>query len=217
MAILQVVITTFQEILFIIWLKSLKRVFMQSTSPTLLAKLRDPTDQASWQRFVDLYTPLLFYWGRRQGLQQGDAADLAQDVLTTLVRKLPDFAYLPEKGFRNWLRTVTLNRWRDLGRKRKETAMGGYDDDPSFEPPDPIADSSFDQKEYNEYVYRRALEIVRRDYEETTWQACWLAVTTERTAADIGQELGLSEGAVYASKFRILKRLREELADLIDE
>jgi RNA polymerase sigma-70 factor (ECF subfamily) len=189
---------------------------MQTTSPTLLAKLRDPTDQTSWQRFVDLYTPLLFYWGRRQGLQQGDAADLAQDVLATLVRKLPEFAYQPDKGFRNWLRTVTLNRWRDLGRKRKETGVGG-ENDPSLESADPIDDRSFEQKEYHDYVYRRALEIARRDYADNTWQACWLSITTDRTAADIAKELGLTEGAVYASKFRILKRLREELADLLDE
>lgn len=189
---------------------------MNSTSPTLLAKLRDPADQASWRRFVDLYTPLLFYWGRRQGMQAGDAADLAQDVLATLVRKLPEFEYQPEKGFRNWLRTVTLNRWRDLGRKRTERGVGG-EPEKVLEPADPEADGCFEREEYQQYLYRRALEIAGRDYADATWQACWLAVTTDRSAADIGRELGLSEGAVYAAKFRILKRLREELADLLDD
>ena len=68
------------------------------------AAQRDPA------RFVELYTPLLYYWARRVGLRRQDAADLVQDVFTLLVRKLPEFTYDRNKRFRAWLRTVTLNR-----------------------------------------------------------------------------------------------------------
>src|SRR5438876_4447688 len=90
---------------------------MHSTPVSLLERLRRPAEPEAWGRFVHLYTPLLYYWSRRAGLQPSDAADLVQDVLTTLVQKLPEFRYDEHKSFRAWLRTVTLNKWRDR-RKR---------------------------------------------------------------------------------------------------
>ena len=80
---------------------------MNTTSFSLLERLRQPSDSAAWDRFVELYTPLLFYWGRRAGLQSADAADLVQDVFEVLLRKLPEFQYDRQKSFRSWLRTVT--------------------------------------------------------------------------------------------------------------
>src|SRR6516225_8631890 len=91
---------------------------MHTTSASLLERLRLPTDQAAWERFVQLYTPLLYYWARHLGLQPNAAADLVQDVLTALVQKLPEFVYDRDKSFRNWLRTLTLNRWRNNRRRR---------------------------------------------------------------------------------------------------
>ena len=61
---------------------------MHTTSISLLERLKLPAAQESWKRFVDLYTPLLFYWARRLGLQEADAADLVQDVCALLVKKL---------------------------------------------------------------------------------------------------------------------------------
>src|SRR5437764_5198815 len=85
---------------------------MHTTSISLLERLRQPGEAEAWQRFVDLYTPLLYYWACRLGLQEQDAADLVQEVFTLLVQKLPDFIYNRQKSFRSWLRTVLLNKWR---------------------------------------------------------------------------------------------------------
>ena len=71
-----------------------------STSETLLERLRQRSDQQAWQRFVELYTPLLFHWAYRVGRQEADAADLVQDVLALLVRKLPQFSYDSRSSFR---------------------------------------------------------------------------------------------------------------------
>jgi DNA-directed RNA polymerase specialized sigma24 family protein len=86
---------------------------MPATSASLLDRLRRPGEDAAWARFVDLYTPLLYHWARRTGLAQAQAADLVQDVLVVLVRKLPEFTYDRTRSFRSWLRTVTLNKWRE--------------------------------------------------------------------------------------------------------
>src|SRR5438270_12313478 len=99
---------------------------MNTTSVSLLEQLRQPADrERAWKRFVQLYTPLMYHWARRLGLASADAADLVQDVFTLLLRELPRFAYDAGKSFRGWLRTVTLNKWRDL--RRRAAAPGGGD------------------------------------------------------------------------------------------
>jgi RNA polymerase sigma-70 factor (ECF subfamily) len=96
---------------------------MVTTSPSLLERLRRPDEQSAWARFVELYTPLLYSWARRAGLQAADAADLVQDVFAVLVRQMPAFVYAPGKSFRGWLRTVTLNKWREKRRRRSEATL----------------------------------------------------------------------------------------------
>jgi WD40 repeat protein len=53
---------------------------MHSTPPSLLERLRQPGSHESWKQFADMYTPLLYYWARKEGLQESDAADLVQEV-----------------------------------------------------------------------------------------------------------------------------------------
>src|SRR5215470_6196124 len=89
---------------------------MHTTSITLLERLRTPANQEAWGRFVDLYTPLLYHWAQKCGLQPCDAADLVQDVFAVLLYRLPNFTYDSSKSFRAWLRTVTVNLWRDRQR-----------------------------------------------------------------------------------------------------
>src|SRR5438045_859740 len=103
---------------------------MTDTSASLLERLRTRPDAAAWERLVDLYTPLVRGWLRRHGVQSEDADDLVQEVMTTLVRELPQFHYEGERGsFRGWLRTITVNRLRHFWRARQSRprATGGSD------------------------------------------------------------------------------------------
>src|SRR5436190_9175974 len=93
---------------------------MPDTSAGLLARLRDPDHGLAWDEFVDLYSPLLFYWARRIPLQDADAADLVQEVFAILVRELPAFEYDRSRSFRGWLRTITLNKWREITRRKSD-------------------------------------------------------------------------------------------------
>src|SRR2546423_344689 len=90
---------------------------MHTTSPTLLEKLRHPENKGEWSRFVDLYTPLLYFWARRLRSQEADVHDLVQDVFVKLMQVLPTFTYDPEKKFRSWLRTVCVRHWKDCHKK----------------------------------------------------------------------------------------------------
>jgi len=95
---------------------------MNTTSESLLLRLQEPhpegPDESAWQQFVELYTPLIFYWARKNGRSQTDASDLVQEVLTLVFQKLPEFRYDRTRSFRGWLRTVTLNKFRELTRRK---------------------------------------------------------------------------------------------------
>jgi len=60
---------------------------------------------------------------------------------------------------------------------------------------------------------RQALDIIRREIQERTWDAFWRATVLEQSAADVGTELGMSEKSVRQAKYRVLCRLRELLQD----
>jgi RNA polymerase sigma-70 factor (ECF subfamily) len=187
---------------------------MDSTSPTLLERLRSPQDQQAWRRFVELYTPLLLYWAGRAGLQPQDAADLVQDVLAQLVTALPDFRYDGQGTFRGWLRRVTLNKWADIRRRRVPTPIDA-DGEQLAQLAGPDSER-FWQEEYQQHLVRRALEIMQDHFEPVTWRACLETTLHDRPAADVARELGISEASVYTAKSRVLRRLREELAGMLD-
>jgi RNA polymerase sigma-70 factor (ECF subfamily) len=185
---------------------------MNTTPVSLLERLRQPDNQTAWARFVDLYTPLLCYWGRRVGLKEPDVADLIQDVFCILTRKLPDFTYDSNRTFRGWLHTVLMNQWRTSLRRRIEQSL-----------PEAVVDTvdietyeAFIEKEYRDYLIGRALQVMKADFRPSTWQACWEHVACGRPVAEVASELGISEKAVYLAKARVLKRLRQELEGLWD-
>jgi RNA polymerase sigma-70 factor (ECF subfamily) len=186
---------------------------MEQTPSSLLQRLRRPGDSAAWDRFVELYTPLLYYWARRVGLRTEDAADLVQDVFVLLVHKLPEFEYDRRKSFRAWLRTVTLNKFRE-GRRRRPPAAEGNGALDHLAGPD-TAEALWED-EYRQHLAEHALKLMQADFQPATWKACWEYVVNGRPAAEVAAELGLSVGAVHAARFRILTRLRQELQGLLD-
>ena len=141
-----------------------------STSVTLLARVRRRDDQAAWRRFAALYTPLLFRWAQRAGLNASDAADLAQEVLLVLLRELPRFEYDASRSFRAWLKTITVNKCREHQRRRKPAGSSG---DAAAEIPAVASLEEFWDDEYRQYLVQKALEIMQAEFEPTTWRACW--------------------------------------------
>ena len=168
---------------------------MNTTSVSLLERLREAPDSNAWERLVRLYTPLLLYWGRRLGLQDQDAADLVQDVLIVLVQKLPEFQYQPGKSFRGWLRTVLMNKWRD----RPHRTRSPLHSIATFNPRQ-RSKTRLEEREYRLFVMGQALRIMSADFEPATWQACWETVVVGRPAAEVAAEFGITVNAVYLAK-----------------
>ncbi len=185
------------------------------TPASLLARLKQSAPEDAWDRFVRIYTPFIYQWARQAGSQPADAADLVQEVLTSLIQKLPEFTYDGRKSFRTWLRVVTLNKWRDHCRRRAVH--------PTHAPGQEVAElaaadpqDSFAETEYRQQLVARALELMRSEFQPTTWKACWEFVACGRPAVEVSRELGITENAVYLAKSRVLRRLRQELEGLLD-
>jgi RNA polymerase sigma factor (sigma-70 family) len=104
---------------------------MNTTPVSLLERIRVSADQAVWERFVKLYTPLLCHWARRLGAHGPDTDDLVQDVFTMLVRKLLEFRYDKGKRFRGWLWTILANKVREKHRRQLVGAASVRDGAPA--------------------------------------------------------------------------------------
>lgn len=186
---------------------------MHSTSPSLLERVAAGSDAVAWDRFVDLYTPLLLRWCQRLGLSDADAADFTQEVFVRLLEYLPRFRYDPNQSFRAWLKTVLMNQWRKHARAAARGPSAACDPD---QVPDTDPGQFVDEAEHREYLVRRALAVAQADFEPITWKACWEFVAHDRPAAEVAVELGISVNAVYLAKSRVLRHLRAELSGLLD-
>jgi RNA polymerase sigma-70 factor (ECF subfamily) len=191
------------------------------TSVSLLERLRDaPDDEAAWRQLDDLYRPLLLRWLRRDPRLGEEADDLVQEVMHVLVRELPGFHRQRNGSFRRWLCAVTAHRVQAHYRARqgRPAALGvPLEECPLAQLADPHSELSrlWDQ-EHDRYVLRRLLELIEPQFEPTTLSAFRRVMFDGVPAAEAAKELGLSVGAVYLAKSRVLKRLREEAEGLID-
>lgn len=184
---------------------------MDSTSATLLERVRDPQDYRSWQVFLDIYQPLIQYWLRKSGLQEADLMDLTQEILHTVTRELPKFRYDPAKRFRGWLRIVASHKLSEHFRRggtRPNSSDQGLSEVLSAD------DDAFWDRDYRDWLFKRALMVMQTQFETQTWQAAYKTITTDASAREIANELGIAEASVYQAKSRVLRRLREELQGL---
>jgi RNA polymerase sigma-70 factor (ECF subfamily) len=188
------------------------------TSPSLLERVR-ARDRAAWGRLVSLYGPLVYKWCLRSGLQPADAADVGQEVFAAVARAIDGFRHdRPGDTFRGWLYVITRNKLRDRAAAPGAVGVGGSDarrlltEIPAGQPDDASADEADERK----VLCRRAMECVRGEFEPRTWQAFWRAFVDGHAPADIATDLGFTANAVYVAKSRVLRRLREEFAVLID-
>ena len=175
-------------------------------------------DRQAWERLTALYGPVVYEWARQNGLQPQDASDVMQDVFASLMRSIG--AYTPDGSFRGWLWRVTRNKVLDFHRRKsaRELAAGGtaaHDRLLQWPETPPLSESEVGQHEASG-VYRRALELMKTDFEPNTWQAFWRTTIGEEDVTAVAADLGVSKWTVYKAKSRVTQRLREEFADLLD-
>lgn len=191
----------------------------QVTPLSLLERVR-ANDPEAWRRLVRLYQPLVLFWCRRGGLHGPDAEDVAQEVFAGAAAGLAGFRRdRPGDSFRGWLRGITRNHIllhfrRNHGKPRAE---GGSDAWQHLQGvADPLAGPADDEDQEVNQLYRRAVEQVRGEFEAPTWEAFWRTAIEGRSPASLADELSTTAAAIRQAKSRVLRRLKQEMGELLD-
>jgi RNA polymerase sigma factor (sigma-70 family) len=196
------------------------------TRSTLLFRLRDWKDDASWSEFYQLYYNFVFSLARRHGLSKADAEEVAQDVFKRVAETIQEFDSNPDRGrFRGWL--TNLTRWRiaDKYRSRlphenqgpsRPAADAG---DPRTRTVERVADrtgplEADDEKEWQQHVLDAALARLARRVPAKHLQVFDLYARQNWSVLRIARELSLNPASVYVISHRLTKQLKAEVGSL---
>ncbi len=181
---------------------------LPQTRASLLVRLRDRSGDA-WSEFLQIYEGAILNFARRKGLQEADARDVAQEVLTAVAARVNSWRHDQASGrFRGWLfrvaRNVAVDRVVELARtpnRHRELCEV-----------DAVAESSTDDGQFDtaycQQLMRWATDKIRPQVADSSWQAFWMTAVEGRPGDQVAQTLGMSRGAVYAAKFRVVARVR---------
>lgn len=191
-----------------------------STSRSLLCRLKE-NDSKAWNRLVELYAPLVFYWCRQLNVPEQDIVDVFQEVFQSLAKNINQFHKdRPGDTFRGWMRTITRNKVYDHFRKtgRQPGAIGGTEATKRLSqfPDVEIDDDQNDDNTAHNDLFLRSLELIRQNFTKQTWEAFWQVVVEGKTPREVGEDLSMQPGTVRVAKSRVLHRLRQELGDVLD-
>ena len=186
-----------------------------TTSFGLLRSIRSK-DSIAWQKLVHVYGPLIYGWAKRSGLQESDAADITQEVLTAVWSNMDKFSHDAHgSSFRAWLRTICKNKILDLHRRngKNPIAQGGTTGNVRMhelaqgltEPESAEAQVEIDD------LRARVLEQVQSMFKQQVWTSFWRTVIEGDRPEDVAEDIGVSVWAVYKAKARVLQRLRSEM------
>lgn len=188
------------------------------TPRSLLVRLRCSPDSDAWYRLVALYTPWVRSILQYAGVCLSDQDDLQQEVFVALARELPKFDHNGRPGaFRSWLKTVVVHRM--LHHRRTKKALEGRLDrtqnlavisDPFSE-----LEAYWDQ-EHDRYIVQELMKQVEGCFSQTVWRAFQRQVLDGWKAADAARELGITVNVALLAKSRVLRRLRDEAAGLVE-
>lgn len=190
-----------------------------STSSSLIGRVK-ANDPLAWQQLCRVYGPLVYRWARQAGLQDSDATDIGQEVFRTVAARLADFDHERSGAtFRGWLWTIAHHKLGDFLRRRaaRPEAQGGTEALQQFRllpqaPPEATNPSLWIDAEAG--LLTRAIDLVRGEFEPTTWQAFWRVTVDGQATNVVAAELGISPEAVRQAKYRVRRRLRQELERL---
>lgn len=198
------------------------------TRATLIDRLKNWQDQASWQDFFDTYWKLIYGLARKFGLNDEDSQDVVQETMMSVAQQMPNFKYDPKLGsFKSWLRT--LIRWRitDHLRKRNPAATVPLDPDSdshdsSFalrELPDKNS-QSIDQlyeQEWQKNLLDAAIDKVKRKIDPQKYQVFDFYVNKEWAPEKVASAFKISVDQVYLAKHRVTEMIKSEVKRLENE
>ena len=192
-----------------------------STSFSLLERAQ-ANDEQAWGQLVNLYAPLMARWCKQAGLQESDAADVFQESFRAVSRKLESFQPRHNVGsFRAWLKMIVRRKIIDHVRKigNHPGGLGGSVAQQQFaNVADPLGHESVeDAQAENALIVRQAMEVIRLEFTVQNWLAFQKVAVEGQPASEVAADLNVNASAVRQANYRIRRRLRTVLQDLIEE
>lgn len=194
---------------------------MNETSLSLLQQLHQSPEGEVWERLHRIYSPLIRKWLLKYDLQESDADDVTQEVLLAVSSDIQSFNHNGRTGaFRAWMKGILVNRlrrfWRN--RDRRPGAVGGSDIDHRLELlDDPASQMTLIwNQEHDQHVLGELMVIVESYFEPTTWKAFRMTTFEGVKPGVAAEKLGISLNATVIAKSRVLSRLRQEAAGLVE-
>ena len=185
----------------------------QITPPSLLERIRDHDDARAWETFCDVYSPMLYDYCRKRGLQSSDAADVVQESLLRVTKGILKFEYDPRRGrFRDWLFKIVYHEICRQATKRRSTS----DVNQVVQELVTATDQEWNDH-FHDHILKSALERIRPRFEPETWQAFIDVWLNHQSVSEVAKRLNRSLDFVYLSKSRVTKRLRLKVELLADE
>ncbi|MBE7499225.1 MAG: sigma-70 family RNA polymerase sigma factor [Verrucomicrobiales bacterium] len=192
-----------------------------TTRYSLLSRLQDWGDQASWQDFFEAYWRLIYDVARKAGLTDVEAQEVVQETVIGVAKHIGGFERDRRRGsFKAWLLHQT--RWRILDQFRKRPPHPshrprGLDDTTSTATVDRLPDVGADpleavwDAEWHRHLLAGAIEAVKCQVPPRQFQMFDFAVLQGLPAKRVSELLQVSVMQVHLAKHRIGRRLRTEI------
>ncbi|MEL7498613.1 MAG: sigma-70 family RNA polymerase sigma factor [Planctomycetota bacterium] len=195
------------------------------TKVSLILRLGQTDDHDAWSQFANAYQSVIFWSAKRQGLQPADADDIVQQVMTSIAKALRERPHDHSRAkFRTWLYRVTQNAILNCLERQKPDRGSGKESTFDLLANVAATPDDMDQfdREYERAVFHWAANLIKPEFQATTWQAFWLTMVegqscaaAAKTISEItGESLGI--GSVYAARSRVVKRLRKKVEEFDD-
>jgi RNA polymerase sigma-70 factor (ECF subfamily) len=177
----------------------------------MLKALDDPSNQMVWVSFDARYRPLVFALARKLGLQDEDAADVAQQTLAEFLRAYRAGQYDRTRGrLSSWIISIARNQVSDVHRARKRRrerrGQSAFANIPADEELERVWEAE-QQRVIRDLAWQELRASPRMH--EKTLRAFELFTLLELPVERVSTECGMSADEVYRVKYRVTNRLRE--------
>ena len=187
------------------------------TNESLILRVKDPADAASWSDFLSIYRPVVVRMACGRGLQHADADDLAQQVFLSVAKAIEDWE--PDSRqppFRVWLSRITRNAIVNALTRRKPDAHGSISVQEMLrELPERNDETTLQlMEESRREAIRWATEEIQSEFTEVTWAMFWLTSIEGESVSEVARRQNKAPGAVYMARFRVMQRLKEKVLEV---